>query len=143
MIIAALDAEALCEDLLHQYDDSFTWHAQPKALVGQIRGDVPIPTSPSLSEEHLSMLPSRGLSSSTLRALASSNNEPTLLDQWWWLEGADAPQHVTSIAERTCLLNNARTYRCRTTCFGTGAEAQLRAHATTVRSRRFLSLIHI
>ena len=83
------------------------------------------------------MLPSRGLSSSTLRALASSNNEPTLLDQWWWLEGADAPQHVTSIAERTCLLNNARTYRCRTTCFGTGAEAQLRAHATTVRSRRF------
>ena len=83
------------------------------------------------------MLPSRGLSSSTLRALSSSNNEPTLLDQWWWLEGADAPQHVTSIAERACLLNNARTYRCRTTCFGTGAEAHLRAHATTLRSRRF------
>ena len=44
--------------------------------------------------------------------LSSSNNQPTLLDQWWWLEGANAPQHVTSIAERACLLNNARTYRC-------------------------------
>ena len=69
--------------------------------------------------------------------LSSSNNEQTPLDQWWWLEGANAPQHVTSVAERACLLNNARTYRCRTTCFGTGAEARLRAHATTVRSRRF------
>jgi len=185
VLLAALDAEALFEDLLHQYADSFIWHAQPEARVGQIGSDVPIPTCQSLSEEHLSQLPFDSIELSTLMPpnipslqsthtpavvpdegltellsdlqgvqevevdvedgshndeeedLSSSHNEPTPLDQWWWLEGANAPQHVTSMAERAFLLNNAQTYRCRTTCFGSGAEAHLRAHATTVRSRRF------